>query len=67
MTRPNRDYGAHHRENARAIAAKPAHMRPAPRLCLNCREPFISAHAGNRLCGVCRDKLQSEGAMALPS
>lgn len=63
----SRDPARHRRENALAMAARPPHMRPAPRPCLHCRRPFDSAHAGNRICAKCRDMLMSDGTMALPS
>lgn len=38
---------------------------PRPRLCLCCRKPFPSAHAGNRLCSRCRGRDTSPYALAL--
>jgi hypothetical protein len=68
MTRSeSRDPSLHRRENVAAQAARPPHMRPAERRCVNCRLPFFSAHAGNRICAKCRDALRDDGAMALPS
>ena len=67
VTRASRDYGLHHRENARALAAKPLRWRPAQRPCLHCRQPFLSSHAGNRICMSCHDEFRKTGAMAVPS
>lgn len=32
---------------------RPPQRRPAERICLSCREPFLSAWIGNRLCRRC--------------
>ena len=66
MTHESRDAGLHRRENLAALAARPPHLRPAQRLCIHCRQPFASAHAGHRICTLCRDKLIAAGVMALP-
>jgi hypothetical protein len=40
--------------------------RPRERTCLCCKHPFMSAHAGNRLCSGCRSH-GDLGAMAIAS